>query len=132
VCQSCMDAIFGDHMPHRFDKDGNRLKPESMAFWAIRLKGSDRYLPQVKRQHGYSFTEPTSIEQEPPRLFFTERSAHLSLAQWLRGHHKKTRSGGYSWDGEYDYEEYIDVVHQPHRKLEDMEVVEFAAVERED
>ncbi len=130
MCQTCLDAIFGDMM--RFDKDGNRLAAETMHLWAIRKKGTDMYLPHVKRQHGFSFTEPTSIEKEPPRLHFTEKAAHAALVQWLRGEHRKTRSGGYSaYSGEYDYEESIAVVPQPHRRLEEMEVVAFVASEQE-
>jgi len=123
VCNGCLRAIFGDDMPDP--------KPETMDLWAVRKKGTNEYLPQVKRQHGFSFTEPTSIEKEPPRLHFTEKAAHASLAQWLRGYHKKTRSGGYSnYSGEYDYEEYITVEPVAHRRLEDMEVVRFAALEQ--
>src|SRR5208282_2490511 len=97
-------------------------KPETMDLWAVRKKGTNEYLPQVKRQHGFSFTEPTSIEKEPPRLHFTEKAAHASLAQWLRGYN--------NYSGEYDYEEYITVEPVAHRRLEDMEVVRFAALEQ--
>ncbi len=104
-------------------------EPERIILYAIRRKGTDKYLPVRERQYGHSFSEPTSIEEAQPRLFFTDKSVKAALTSWLQGEHRKTRSGGYSYSGEYDYEEFIDVIPKKDRKRENMEIVEFNAIE---
>ena len=105
-------------------------EPERVVMYAIRLKGTNKYLPMRDGLHGHSFSSPVSIDEQPPRVFFREVSAKLALGQWLRGKHFKHRSGGYSnYYGENEYEEYIDVVPQSSRKRENMEIVIFEATE---
>ena len=103
--------------------------PEEIVFYAIRLKGTDKYLPMRVKQYGHSFSEPISIEKVPPRFFFTEKSVKAALTSWLLGKHRKTRDGGYNYMGDYDYEEYIDIIPQADRKREKMEIVVFSATE---
>lgn len=107
-------------------------EPEQIMFYAIRLKGTNKYLPMLERQYGHSFAEPVSIDEKPPRLFFTERSAKAALSSWLLGHHKKTRCGYNSsyYDDDGGYEEWIDIIPQPNRQRDKMEIAIFYASEK--
>ncbi len=93
--------------------------------YAIKHIPTGFYLPEPKgiRGRGGSFTEPVdcSGDEQNPRLFKTERSAKNALVQWLRGHHE----GITEYEEGYRYSIGADVVHQPHRIKEDMEVVKF-------
>lgn len=91
-------------------------EPEQIVFYAIRVKGTNKYLPMRERQYGHSFSEPTSIEEKPPRLFFNEKQVKAALSSWLLGEHRKTRK-------------YIDIVPKKDRKRENMEIVIFRAYE---
>ena len=96
-----------------------------MKVYAIRERGTEKYLPGLKRgrmrTRGFSFTEP--IEGEFPRLFPTKRSAENALTAWLQGQWemKISRSGMWGED-ENDYPEPTVV---EGRKRELMEVVKF-------
>lgn len=52
--------------------------------YAIRLVGSDKYLPSGLRP---TYVEPISPDNNPhsPRLFATHRDARVALARWLSG-----------------------------------------------
>jgi hypothetical protein len=65
-----------------------------------------------------------SGDKNNPRLFKSERSAKMALTQWLRGtHHRTTETEGSYEEGYYDVDGLPEVIHQPHRKREEMEVV---------
>lgn len=100
-----------------------------MPLFAIRHKPSGFYLPQPNgfAGRGGSFTEPVDCSGTTinPRLFKSKIGARNALTQWLRGKHFP----------QYDYDDngcrYIiggDPLPQPHRKKEEMEIVEFALV----
>jgi hypothetical protein len=100
-----------------------------ISVYAIREKGTDKYLPGLKRGRvrlrGFSFTEPVS--GEAPRIFHTKQSARNALTAWLQGTwHTHTISSGF-------YGEDTDVYTEPKpvesRKRERMEIVEFNLVE---
>lgn len=94
-----------------------------MMAYAIKLKGTDKYLPILWRHRsGFSHTEPTN--EQLPRLFPTLRSAQNALTAWLQGHWRQetNRSG---FDGED-----VDVYTVPYesvegRKRENMEIVKM-------
>jgi hypothetical protein len=72
---------------------------DSMTAYAIKLKGTDKYLPILWRKRcGFSRTEPTN--EHLPRLFPSLRSAQNGLTAWLQGEFKTeiTRSGFYGED----------------------------------
>jgi hypothetical protein len=103
---------------------------EIIPVYAIRVKGTDQYLPERKRGRGYSWDEPVSLKDVPPRFYFSRKSAEASLRQWLRGKHVMHRGGGQlGWDGVEDYYEDIEIVPQPNRVAADMEIVYFEAIE---
>ena len=100
-----------------------------MIVFAIRLTGTNKYLPQV-RNGGYSFTE---FEEEGgqygPRLHTSRRRAQQALAAWRRGYHKPKWIRSHSFDGEDD--EYELVVQEvPERFNMRCEIVEFTLSER--
>ena len=94
--------------------------------YLIRHKPTGYYMPEPTghRGRGSSFWEPTT-EADYPRVFKHPRSAKAALTQWLRGKHMPVREAEYDeFSGRYmEYVAGADVVHQPHRKLEDMEIV---------
>lgn len=99
-----------------------------MTVFAIRQKSTGMFIPGLEkgRRYGGSYQEPTN--QRVPRLFYDSKTAKNFLVQWLLGHHKKTskQSGEF---GE-DVMQTITIIPQPHRKREDMEIVEFELVEK--
>lgn len=93
--------------------------------FAIRHKPSGAFMPEPKGRcmRGGSHLEPE--KDVMPRLFHSERSAKAALTQWLRGKHV----ADYDWDyddysgKEYKYQCGTNIIPQPHRKREDMEIV---------
>ena len=102
-----------------------------MELYAIRLKGTNKYLPSRKRGTAFSYSEPTPCTEELPRFHHSEERAKAVLTQWLKGWHHKWRSGGHNTIfGEDDWEEGIDIkTPDIPRKREDMELVKFTLVE---
>lgn len=103
-----------------------------ITFWAIRHIPTGHYLPQPlgRMRRGGSHVEPVKhMVGEPstePRLFTTKRSASSALGQWMRGKAFASRgmsSGHPGNDWESDYYEDIEVIPQPHRVREDMEII---------
>lgn len=95
-----------------------------MIIYAIRLKGTDKYLPYWYKEGNrikkgsYSFTEPTN--EIPPRFFVTKASAVNALTAWLSG--KWAWRGANYIDGpEYNLEPKTITT----RKKELMEIVSF-------
>ncbi len=99
-----------------------------MILFAIKQKSTGLYIPGIEKgkRCGGSYQEPTA--ERLPRLFEHKKNAANFLAQWLLGHHKKTMEQC----GEFgeDVRESIEIVHQPHRKKEDMEIVVFELMEK--
>lgn len=97
-----------------------------MNVYALRKKGTDKYLPMRRKNRGYSHDEPT--DQKPPRLHFTLKSAQNTLTAWLMGcWQNETTTSGY-------FGEDVDVYPVPmapptERKREDMEIVKFDLTE---
>jgi len=100
----------------------------ALATFAIRQKSTGMFIPGLEkgRRYGGSYQEPTN--QRVPRLFYDSKTAKNFLVQWLLGHHKKI----FEQSGEFgeDVRESITIIPQPHRKREDMEIVEFDLVEK--
>jgi hypothetical protein len=94
-----------------------------MKFYAIREKGTDKFLPYRfhRKRGGASVDEPVEItEGMMPRPFLTLASARVALSNWLQGVWR-THSSGPSMDGEYD--SYTEPTTVEHRKKENMEIV---------
>lgn len=96
-----------------------------MKAYAVRHKPSGLFIPRLEtgKRRGGSHLEP-SAEREA-RLFFNQISARAFLSNWLRG--KFENHSSQNWDGDYD--DYVRVIAQPHRRKEEMEIVEFDLVE---
>jgi hypothetical protein len=101
-----------------------------MKAYAIRKRGTNLYLPRAK--NGHSYVEPeVNGGALGPRLVVSRRAAVSILSQWLRGHHAphyETESEGWEHPS-YTVCVGTEVEHQPHRKAEEMEIVEFDLVE---
>ena len=104
--------------------------------FAVRVKGTQKYLPRPQRRDGRggSHLEPVDFADRstwPPRYerdmmirtYTTYQAAKNLLTSWLQGAVGCTRGG--SWD---DYEESNYHIPKPHRRAEDMEIVEITIV----
>lgn len=99
--------------------------------YAIRQKSTGFMLPEPKGRlgRGGSHVEPVDCSGNGPnpRLFKTAFAARCALTQWLRGKHVAT----VEWEQEswehpsYQVEGLPEIIPQPHRVKEDMEVVPF-------
>lgn len=87
-------------------------------FFAIRLKGSGRFLPQGSGS-GFTYSEPAAGPQ--PRLFASHKAAHLALTAWAKGHASNRKCV----DWETGYEEIGNVTYTPieGRSKDAMEIV---------
>jgi hypothetical protein len=93
-----------------------------MKVYAIREKGTDKYLPQLKNKRGYSHYEPLPNGGKlGPRLFMSRHAATVALTVW-----KKGKVEAVIYDGEHDHNKTVPV---PGRKGLEMEVVEFVLIE---
>jgi hypothetical protein len=69
-------------------------------YFAIRLKGTNLYLPAARNAH--SFHIPTDSSINIPRLFMTKRAAENALTCWAKGEwHSDDRPTPYSEDRYY-------------------------------
>lgn len=100
--------------------------------FAIKHKPTGFYLPEPlgRMGRGGSHTEPVdcSGDNENPRLFVTKLGASRALSAWLQGKFNAERtweSDGEGFGGGYYVDDLPSVTPQPHRKKEEMEVVEF-------
>lgn len=100
--------------------------------WVIRQKSTGFCLPVPKGRmgRGGSFVEPCRFDPQKlstqPRLFDTQRGAQNCLSQWLRGHHHMEYDIERDHPGDIGYRVEIgtSVTEVPHRKREDMEVIQ--------
>ncbi len=96
-----------------------------MKAYAVRHKPSGMFIPRLEtgKRRGGSFLEPTN--EREPRLFFNKLSARAFLSNWLQGTFQNYST--------MNYEGYEDgglkVTPQPHRKKDEMEIVEFDLIE---
>lgn len=96
-----------------------------MQAFAVRHKPTGEYIPRSNNNgRGGSYSEP--CKDKPARLFHCRHAARSFLLMWLKGHFKNN----HSLDYETGIDEYsLEIIPQPHRKKEDMEIVEFNLVE---
>ena len=93
--------------------------------YAVRHKPSGLFIPRLEtgKRRGGSRLEPSN--EREPRLFFNKISVRAFLSNWLQG---KMELHSYQ-DYEGTNDTYTKVIPQPHRKKEDMEIVEFDLIE---
>lgn len=104
--------------------------------YAVRLRGTQKYLPRPQRRDGRggSHLEPVDFSDRstwPPRYakdmqirsYTTERAAKNLLTSWLQGAVGCYRRGEYDDYGEENY-----LIKKPHRRAEDMEIVQITIV----
>ena len=91
-------------------------------FYAIREKGTNRYLPEVGR--GYTHSEPEAFSV--PRLFLDKAGAKRALTWWRKGATTvtHTKSTSIEWMG-YEYDEDWHTEEKPDRQTVPMEIVTF-------
>lgn len=96
-----------------------------MKAYAVRHKPSGMFIPRLEtgKRRGGSHLEPSNDRE--PRLFFNRLSARAFLSNWLQGIMKADYTVDYNGNEDYS----IKVIPQPHRKKEDMEIVEFDLIE---
>lgn len=92
--------------------------------FVIKQKSTGFYMPIFPGRAGGTYEEPT--DRRPPRLFRRRQDAKSALSWWLEG---KVRA---SYDFEGNFDGWNDVRKVPHRKAEDMEIVEVRLVEVRD
>ena len=99
----------------------------STTFLAIKHTPTGYFLPEYgsrKGRGGYTKDEPQDINLFPPRIFRTKAAAINALRWWLEG--KSTAT--YDCFGEYDG---LTQKAQPHRKAEEMKIIEVKISEVE-
>jgi hypothetical protein len=104
--------------------------------YAVRIKGTQRYLPRPQRRDGRggSHLEPVDFADRSSwpknydkymqiRSYPEKRAAKNLLTAWLKG--------AVGCDRGYDYEDYYEenyLIPKPHRHAEDMEIVEIVII----
>src|SRR5258708_4083284 len=90
-------------------------------FLAIRHKPSGGFLAAAK---GYGFTREEPTLEKPPRLFVKPGAAKQALGYWLQGEMFE------GTESEDDGTINSRCIRKPHRRADDMEVVEIEIVVR--
>ena len=103
--------------------------------YAIRQISTGFYLPEPvgRMGRGGSHVEPVDCSQDGPnpRLFKTELSAQRALTAWLMGKHEanmQLESEGWEYLS-YWVQVGTNIIPQPERKKEDMQIVRFELIE---
>lgn len=109
--------------------------PVTLIEYAIRVKGTQCYLPRPQRRDGRggSHLEPVDFSKPNPtggnydehmqiRSYKQLKAAKNMLASWLKGGVGCHRGGG-GYDDDYYEEQYL--IKKPHRIAEDMEIVQI-------
>jgi hypothetical protein len=96
-----------------------------MKVYAVRQKSTGLFIPRLEtgKRRGGSHLEPSN--EREPRVFHNRLAARTFLSNWLKGiyrHEVYMTMDGPEDDGN-------TIVPQPHRKKEDMEIVEFTCFE---
>ena len=89
-----------------------------MNYWAIQHIPTGNFLPEISYRAGYTWTEPEPANVKQPRLFKSQKNANLALKAWLAGKYVNSWDYEGEWDG-------IDILPKPHRRPEDMRIVEI-------
>jgi hypothetical protein len=92
-----------------------------MKVFAVRQKSTGLFIPRLEtgKRRGGSHLEPSNVRE--PRIFHNRQAARAFLSNWLQGIFKN--EGGY-------FEMEVNIVKQPHRNKDDMEIVEFDCFEK--
>ena len=94
--------------------------------WVIRHKPTGNYLPNAtfnsRKGRGGSHVEPVPAHVSQPRTFYTEKAAKSALGQWLRGKVYCFR---------YNDDEVCELIPQPHRIREEMEIVPVVLIPKD-
>lgn len=92
-------------------------------YWVIRQKSTGYLLPQTPAgTRGFTWQEPTSPEELPPRLYKTKKAASNNLNCWLKGHWvSENTMTHFDLDKDITNEHVIHYVKE--RNAEDMEVI---------
>lgn len=95
-----------------------------MKVYCIRQKSTGLFIPRLKngQRRGGSHLEPSN--EREPRVFHNAIAARAFLSSWLKGIFENTAL--YDDDGPD-----VKCTPQPHRKKDDMEIVEFECAEIE-
>lgn len=112
--------------------------PIAITQYAVRVKGTQQYLPRPQRRDGRggSHLEPVDFNDKSKwperyskdmmiRTYTTEKAAKNLLSAWLMGGVGCSRGGGNMYD---DYYEENYLIKKPHRIREDMEVVAIQVI----
>jgi len=97
--------------------------------WAIRVKGTNLYLPEIKYHRGYTHYDP-----EPdggalgPRLLRSRRAAINALAAYCQGIWFRDWNHGNPIEGNDSYD-FPNVKPDTQRSKADFEIVEFEVIE---
>ena len=96
-----------------------------MKIYAVRQKSTGLFIPRLKtgKRRGGSYLEPSN--EREPRFFHNKIAARAFLSNWCQGHFVTNTSNNPDTYGD----PYTDVIKQPHRNKNDMEIVEFEATE---
>lgn len=106
-------------------------RERGMTYYLIRHKATGLFMPQGRRNRGYSHWNPSNVGNvfesglDVPRLLTTRKSAARCIARWAacpNGHMHHS----ISYDGEEDYS--VDF-RDDNRKRDDLEVVEALITE---
>ena len=102
----------------------------SLRMYALRVEGTDLYLPAIKTRRGYSSTKPLPMGGKyGPRLFTRRQNAVLARTFWLKGEHVRHVSYGYDWEGTPNGSDETFIEPRPERANVKLEIVSFNLVE---
>src|SRR5882672_9055745 len=96
-----------------------------MKVYCVRQKSTGLFIPRLEtgKRRGGSHLEPSN--EREPRIFHSVHAARSFLGCWFQGIFKNDTF--MTTDGEEN--NGLTVVPQPHRKKDDMEIVEFECIE---
>lgn len=97
-----------------------------MKVYVVRQKSTRLFIPRLEtgKRRGGSHLEPSNKRE--PRIFHSALAARAFLGNWLQG---KFENDTYIDSTTGFMEGTLKITPQPHRKKEDMEIVEFDCLE---
>lgn len=96
-------------------------------FYAIREKGTLKYLSTTATNRGHTHSEPCAGPQ--PRLFPHPRAARLALTAWLKG--RAAVSYSTDWETGHQEEYGLEYTPDPARTADRMEIVAISLIAEE-
>lgn len=102
--------------------------------FAIRVKGTDQFLPNAQGRRGRGFTHVEPTADDAPRLFHRRQDAVVALGWWLKGIVTVSQvpcQSSYESFGYDDYDEDWSTAPVEGRRITNMEIVEIELVVRE-